>query len=153
MISKFEKFWISFILRFGFGFFFLVAAINIFSYGLEKFSTDLSKGFEGTWLGNLTFRHTILGPIVGDLNGMYLVQGFLKLMPFVMGILSVPILTGILWKPALRISAIVLLCFGIGKYIQQDISTTAADFLFAFIICSGLYALDLEKQAAAASKG
>ncbi len=152
MISKLERFWIVFVLRFGFGFFFLVAAINIFSYGVENFSTDLSKGFESTWLGQLTFQHTILGGIVGDLNGMHLVKAFLKLMPYLMGVLSVPILTGILWKPALRISAIVLLCFGIGKYIQQDISTTAADFLFAFIICSGLYALALEKQAAA-SKG
>ncbi|MGQ9589705.1 MAG: hypothetical protein ACUVYA_05350 [Planctomycetota bacterium] len=147
MISKFEKFWIAFILRFGFGFFFLIAAINIFTYGVNNFSTDLSKGFEPTWLGRLTFQDTVFGPIVGDLNGMYLVKTFLAVMPYLMAALSVPILTGILYKPALRISAIVLLCFGIGKYIQQDISTTAADFLFAFIICAGLYALAVEKQA------
>jgi hypothetical protein len=64
-----------------------------------------------------------------------------------MAALSVPILTGILLKPALRFGALVLLCFGLGKYIQNDIPTTAADFLFAFIICVGLYFLSQEKRA------
>ncbi len=147
MISKFERFWIIFILRFGFGFFFLVAAINIFTHGQDKFIEELSKGFEPTWLGSMTFQDTFLGGIVGDLTGMFLVKKFLLVMPYVLGILSVPILTGIFLKPALRLAAIVLLTFGIGKYIQQDIATTAADFLFAFIICSGLYAMGVEKQA------
>ena len=50
-----------------------------------------------------------------------------------------PILTGILLRPALRAGALLCICFGLGKYTQNDIATTAADFLFALIICLGLY--------------
>lgn len=142
MISKFERFWITFILRFGFGFLFLFAAVNIFTYGVDKFAEDLGKGFEPTWLGKITlFGYT----------GMFVVNFFLHFAPFIMAALSVPILTGILVKPALRAGALLLLCFGLGKYIQNDIPTTAADFLFAFIICTGLYFMSLEKQGAATS--
>ena len=137
MISKFERFWIIFILRFGFGFLFLFAAINIFTYGVPKFAEDLSKGFEPTWIAKITvFGHT----------GMEFVKLFLHGAPYVMGALSVPILTGILLRPALRMGALVLLCFGLGKYTQNDIPTTAADFLFAFLICCGLYFMSIEPE-------
>ena len=136
MISRFERFWIIFILRFGFGFLFLIAAVNIFTYGVDKFVDDLSKGFEDTWLGNLY--------IAEGLTGMVIVKYFLRFAPYVMAVLSVPILTGILAKWGLRAGALLLLCFGLGKYIQNDIATTAADFLFAFIICVGLYFMGLE---------
>jgi hypothetical protein len=136
MISRFERFWIIFILRFGFGFLFLFAAINIFTYGVDNFVTDLSKGFEGTWLGNLYLAE--------GLTGMVIVKFFLGGAPYVMAGLSVPILTGILAKWALRGGALLMLCFGLGKYIQNDIATTANDFLFAFIICVGLYFMGLQ---------
>lgn len=139
MISKFERFWIAFILRFAYGFLFLFAALNIFTYGIENFSNELAKGFEPTWLGQIY--------ITEGLTGMVVVRMFLKGAPFVMAGLSVAILTGIFWKTALRIAVLVLLCFGLGKYIQNDIPTTAADFLFAFIICVGLFVLGQAKRA------
>jgi len=139
MISKFERFWIAFILRFAFGFLFLFAAINIFSFGVENFANEMSKGFEETWLAKIYISES--------LTGMVVVKAFLTGAPYVMATLSVPILTGILLKPALRLAALLLLCFGLGKYIQKDIATTAADFLFAFIICVGLYFLGQEKRA------
>lgn len=137
MVSKFERFWIIFILRFGFGFLFCFAAVNIFTYGVDNFVTDLSQGFEKTWLGQIT---------VGSYTGMEVVKLFLYGAPYLMAVLSVAILTGLLAKPALRLGALLLLCFGLGKYIQNDIPTTAADFLFAFIICVGLYFMSLEKH-------
>jgi hypothetical protein len=136
MVSKFERFWIAFILRFGFGFLFLFAAINIVTYGVDKFSEELSTGFTSTWLAKITLF---------NITGMHFIKFFLKFAPYVMAALSVPILTGVLLKPALRLGALVMLCFGLGKYTQNDIPTTAADFLFAFIICAGLYFLSLDK--------
>jgi len=143
MISKFERFWIIFVLRFGIGFLFLFAAINILTYGVDKFSDDLSKGFEPTWLAKIT---------LAGYTGMDFVKFFLKFMPYVMGALSIPILTGIFAKPALRLGVLVFLCFGLGKYIQNDIATTAADFLFAFITCAGLYFWGLEPKGSEGSR-
>ena len=117
MLSKAERFWISFILRFAFGFLFLLAALNIFSYGPSEFAEQLSKPMLATWIGSIEGA---------DLFVYYLLLS----MPFVM--------------PVLRLGALLLVCFGLGKYIQNDIPTTAADFLFALIICLGLYVLGKE---------
>src|SRR5262245_46119909 len=94
MISKVERFWITFILRFAFGFLFLLAAINQFRLGPEAFSTQLSTPFQTTWLGDIDIAgHT----------GMEFVKGFLYAVPFILAGLSVPILTGIWLRPALRL--------------------------------------------------
>ena len=133
MLSKVERFWITFILRFAFGFLFLFASLNIFSYGAESFATDLAKPFANTWLAKIPDSDVFL-------------KYFLLGVPYVLGALSVPILTGIFVKPALRLGALVLVCLGLGKYIQNDIATTASDFIFAFIICLGLYVLGQERS-------
>ena len=73
-------------------------------------------------------------------------QGFLVGLPYLMCGLSVCILTGIFLRPALRLGAILFILLGLGKYIQNDVATTANDFLFALIICIGLYFLSLEKK-------
>ncbi len=137
MVSKVERFWIAFNLRFAFGFLFLFASLNMFSYGPENFATDLSKPFESTWLWSIQGEKKWVGDFI---------WGFLFATPYVMGALSVPILTGIFAKPALRLGALVLICLGLGKYIQNDIATTAADFTLALIIWLGLYLLGTEKS-------
>lgn len=143
MVSKFERFWIIFILRFAFGFLFLIAAINIFTYGVDNFATELSQGFADTWVAKIEIGEAEGGEAA--FTGMAFVEFFLYAAPWIMAVLCVPILTGILARPALRLGAILMICFGLGKYVQQDIATTAADFLFAFIICAGLYFMSLEK--------
>ncbi len=141
MISRLERFWIIFILRFAFGFFFLFAAINIFTFGVEKFAAELGKGFETTWIAS---------PQLGGYTGMNFVNWFLQAAPFIMTALAVPILTGILLRPALRAGALLCICFGLGKYTQNDIATTAADFMFALIICLGLYFMSVSDAQAKA---
>lgn len=137
MLSKVERFWIAFNLRFAFGFLFLFASINIFSYGPAKFAEDLSKPYETTWLWSIQGNQTFVELFV---------YWFLFVTPFIMGVLAVPILTGIFAKPALRLGAFFLICLGLGKYIQNDIATTAADFTLALIIWLGLYLLDRDKR-------
>ncbi len=137
MLSKVERFWIAFNLRFAFGFLFLFASLNMFSYGPDKFADDLSKPFESTWIWSIQGQRKWVGDFI---------WGFLFTTPFVMGALSVPILTGIFAKPALRLGAFVLICLGLGKYIQNDIATTAADFTLALIIWLGLYLLGSESR-------
>ena len=131
MLSKVERFWISFILRFAFGFLFLFASLNIFNYGAEAFSTELAKPFANTWVAKIPDSDVFL---------RYFLQG----LPYLMGALAVPILTGIFVKPALRLGALMLVCLGLGKYIQNDIPTSASDFVLAFILCVGLYVLGQE---------
>lgn len=133
MLSKVERFWIAFNLRFAFGFLFLIASLNIFSYGPERFATELSKPYQDTWLWTIQGDQTFV---------QVFIEKFLYAMPFIMGALSVPILTGIFAKPALRIGSFFLICLGLGKYIQNDIATTAADFTLALIIWLGLFTLD-----------
>ena len=135
MLSKVERFWIAFNLRFAFGFLFLFASLNMFSYGPENFATDLSKPFESTWLWSIQGDETFVSVFIWQ---------FLRATPYVMAVLCVPILTGIFAKPALRLGAFVLICLGLGKYIQNDIATTAADFTLALIIWLGLYLLGTE---------
>ena len=137
MVSKVERFWIVFILRFAIGFLFLFASIEQFNFGPEKFADELSKGFQSTWLADVH---------VGTFTGLDLVRNFLFAMPYILGGLSVLILTGIALRPALRLGALVLVALGLGKYLQKDIPTTANDFLFALIICIGLYFLSLERR-------
>jgi hypothetical protein len=137
MVSKVERFWIVFVLRFAIGFLFLFASLNIFSYGPQKFAEDLSRPFERTWIADIQ---------LGSWKTMDGVKGFLSAMPYILGGLSVPILTGIFLRPALRLGALLMVFLGLGKYLQNDVSTTAADFLFALIICIGLYFLSLEHR-------
>ncbi len=139
MVSRVERFWLSFLLRFAFGFLFLIASINIFNYGYEKFAADMITPFQSTWVWGLQGDTTIVE------QGL---TGFLKAMPFVMAALSVPILTGIFYKPALRFGALFLICLGLGKYLQNDIATTAQDFLLAFLILIGLFLVGRKDDAA-----
>ena len=106
MLSKVERFWIAFSLRFAFGFLFLFAGLNIFMFqgaggaakdsGPEGFATLLTKPFESSWLWRIQGEETFVE---------FFVHWFLYLTPFVMVTLSVPILTGIFAKPALRLGA------------------------------------------------
>lgn len=161
MISKTDSFWIKFILRVAFGFFFLIAALNIFDYGRasdfgpQAFATDLSKPFTNpsSWSGGIInwagtgIEKVIPGSRVAIKNLPYY---FLYGLPFAFAILALPILLGILLRPALRFAALLLVLLGLGKYITTptDLSTTAHDFLFALLICVGLYFLGKEKEAA-----
>ena len=139
MLSKVERFWLAFILRFAFGFFFLFAALNIFDYGVDAFATNLSKPFASTWIWKIQGADNFI-------------TKFLGFVPYTFAVLCVPILTGIFAKPALRFGALMLVCLGLGKYIQNDIATTASDFLLAFIICLGLYVLGREKPEPASTE-
>jgi|RhiMethySRZTD1v2_1073278.scaffolds.fasta_scaffold50635_2 hypothetical protein len=145
-VSKFERFWIKFILRFAIGFLFLFAAIGQFNAGGEPgvesartFAKNLSGGFKSTWIADVQ---------LGQYTGLDVVQGFLFGLPFAFLLLSAMILTGIGVRIALRAGAILLICLGLGKYMQgpEGIATTANDFLFALIICIGLFFYGLEKQ-------
>lgn len=139
MISTVERFWIAFILRFAIGFLFLFAALNIFTEGPESFSKKVSGGYSNTWIADIE---------VGGVTGLECTEKFLFAMPFLLAGLAVPILTGIFLRPALRLAAILLVILGLGNYLKLEIATTAADFLFALIICIGLYFLSLEKRPA-----
>ena len=136
MLSKTERFWIAFIMRFAFGFLFLFASVNIFMYGTDKFAAELAKPFANTWVASIDGSTGFIDKFI---------EKFLIATPYIFGALSVPILTGIFLKPALRLGALMLVCLGLGKYIQNDIATTASDFTLAFIICLGLYALGRER--------
>ena len=161
MISRLERFWIVFILRFAFGFLFLFAALNIFHHGVEQFAAGLSGPIANTWIGDVEASAVSLytGLLWGDQAVPFeqasrdaFIKGFLTAMPYVMCGLSVCILTGILLKTALRIGALLLVMLGLGKYLQNDVATTANDFLFALMICIGLYFLARERHAEAAAK-
>lgn len=194
MTSRTERFWISFILRFAFGFLFLIAAINIFStggphdFGPHRFAMNLSKSFSSGWMGNLLPEVEITipqpepaskkkantagaaegapaAPVAGDgaekpaaaparnkgkTEKVHPTYFFLLGLPFVFAALAVPILLGIFLRPALRLGAILLVMLGLGKYIADstDLSTTANDFFFAFLICVGLYFLGQQDRQA-----
>src|SRR5678815_84078 len=79
-VSKFERFWIKFILRFAIGFLFLFAAIGQFNAGGEPgvesartFAKNLSGGFKSTWIADVQ---------LGQYTGLDVVQGFLFGLPF-----------------------------------------------------------------------
>ena len=166
MVSKAERFWILFILRFAFGFFFVIAAINIFQYGgahdfgPDKFARDMTKKYETNWMGDLLPMVDIGPKEVRDENDKIVTPAqpdevhptyfFMLALPFLFAILSVPILTGIFIRPGFRLSAFLLVCLGIGSYIgggKPD--TTSYDFLFAFLLCIGLHYMAQGKDEAA----
>jgi hypothetical protein len=147
MISTVERFWIAFILRFAIGFLFLFAGLKIFSEGPQKFSEQLSGGFASTWIADIEIEagsDEAGQPRV--ITGVDMAKYFLLGLPYVLTALSVPILTGIFLRPSLRLGAVLLVILGLGKYLQNDVATTAADFLFALIICIGLYFLSLDRR-------
>jgi hypothetical protein len=145
MVSKVERFWIAFILRFAIGFLCLFAALPQFDYGAEKFAADLSRSFSNSWVADLQVG-------VGEYSrsGIFLVEKFLFSLPFIFCGLSVFILTGLFLRPALRLGALLFVCLGLGKYLQSsnNLAGTAYDFLFALIICIGLYFLSLDTKKA-----
>jgi len=146
MISRKERFWIAFILRFAIGFLFLFASLPQFEMGPEKFAQALAGGFSQSWVSDIKFQ--VRG---NEYNGLFLVEKFLYALPYVFTGLSVFILTGLFLKPALRLGALLFVCLGLGKYLQSqdNLAATAYDFLFALIICIGLYFLSLQSKPAA----
>ena len=158
MTSKKERFWISLILRLGFGFLFLFVAIGQFDaggpidHGPTWFAKTLSKGFADSWLGQAVPDITTTEVDAKGREKEVAVDPsyyFLLGIPYVFAILSVPILTGIFVRPALRLGAVLLVLLGLGKYITsgQDISGTTYNFILAFLMCVGLYFLGQEDQA------
>ncbi|MBN1443823.1 MAG: hypothetical protein JXA90_14025 [Planctomycetes bacterium] len=165
MTSRVERFWILFILRFAFGFFMVVAAINIFSYGgahefgPDRFARDMTAKYEGNWMGNLLPMVDIGPKEVRDEQGNVKQQAvedlvhptyfFMLALPFLFAILSVPILTGLLIRPAFRFAALLFVCLGIGSYIGGGVpAATAYDFFFAFLLCVGLHYMGQGRQEA-----
>jgi hypothetical protein len=156
-----ERFWIALTVRLAFGFMFIIAAMNIFTYAdtknpppektryelfkesLTGFADDLGGAYQNTWV-NFKWKWfmeadpTSNQPVAIDL-GIRLVKGFLYAMPFIFTILGLCILSGIWLYPALRFASIYLVILGLGKYITGDGATTAQDFIYAAFICIGLY--------------
>lgn len=156
MVSKLERFWITFILRFAIGFFFLFASLPQFQYGPENFATDLSRSFSSSWVADIqVWEYEDSGGVVRKLDGLFFVKWFLYSLPFLFCGLSVFILTGLFLRPALRLGALLFVCLGLGKYLQSpdNLAGTAYDFLFALIICIGLYFLSLDTKKARGEVG
>ena len=163
-----ERFWIALTVRFGFGFLFLIAAINILFLewsesktirenfenipaSLQTFADIQSKYYETSWM-NFKVNTGPVDPITGAGEqtqiGMMGIKLFLKSMPFVFLGLSVFLLTGIFWRLALRLSAFYLVMLGIGKYVVDfrtgQTLTTLQDFTFAMFIFLALFILSRE---------
>jgi hypothetical protein len=168
-----ERFWISLIVRFAFGFMFLTAAINMFflswdeslpwqkNLTTDKVKTSLndfvalqSKAYETSWLNikvNTGEVDLATGTSTEQLQlGMLGIQYFLYSMPFVFILLSTMLLTGIFLRTGLRLSALYLVMLGIGKYIvdfKTGITmTTFSDFTYALFICMALFATSKESS-------
>ncbi len=164
-----ERFWIALIVRFAFGFMFLIASINIFFSGWQEGSsfkenfqqigpnltswTDLmSKPYEETWI-NIKIHSSEVDAATGAPAkqtevGMMIVRGFLYAMPFIFLVLSLFILTGLFYRMALRLSALFLVMLGLGKYLV-DFKTgttlvTLQDFMYAMFITMALFVLSRE---------
>ena len=148
MVSTKERFWITLMLRIAFGFLFLFVALGQFDAGgpLDSgtawFAEKVAGTYKGTWLAG-AFQS------FGFTNGTEPMQFFLGCVPFIFAALSIPILTGLFLRQALRVGAVLLILLGLGKYITSgtDIVPTAMNFLLAFLICFGLYFLGQEDQA------
>jgi len=165
-----ERFWTALTVRIGFGFMFLIASMNIlfldweeskgFAENFKKipanlttFSEAQSKAYESSWI-NLKIPRGEIDPATGAPKdppipvGMKAIQGFLIAMPFVLLALSLLLLTGILLRPALRLSAIYLVMLGLGKYLVDfksgSTATTMQDFLYAMFITLALFVLSKE---------
>jgi hypothetical protein len=162
-----ERFWIALTVRLGFGFMFLIAAVNIFfsdrdpdkslgenaATNLNAFVDGLSKPFESTWI-NVKY-HSETNPETGapakeTAIGMMVISAFLYAMPFVFSVLSLLLITGLLLRPALRASAIFLVLLGLGKYLTDfrtgNTLTTLQDFLYAMFISLALFVLSKEPE-------
>ena len=145
MVSRKERFWITFMLRMSFGFLFLIVSLGQFDAGAGVFADKVSSPYSGTWLAgaleNLWF--------ISWEDGTRPIRFFLHGIPFIFAALSVPILTGLFLRPALRLGAFLLIMLGLGKYITSgnDIVPTAMNFFLAFLICCGLYFLGQEDEA------
>ena len=147
MISKAERFWISFILRLAFGLLFAFVAIGQFGFGGANdvgylaFAEQVSKPFAASWLG--IFPDIPFGEGSKDITYFFCLA-----IPFAFAILAVPILTGLFLKPALRLSAIFLVMLGVGQYVIKapDLSGTVYDFILACLICIGLYVRGQEEK-------
>ena len=151
MVSRKERFWITLMLRMSFGFLFLVVALGQFDAGTaeksgpEVFAEKVSAPYSGTWLAGALENL----PLIGFDDGTAPLRFFLHCIPFIFAALSVPILTGLFLRPALRLGAILLIMLGLGKYITSgnDVAPTAMNFFLAFLICCGLYFLSQEDEA------
>ena len=149
MVSNKERFWITLMLRIAFGFLFLFVALGQFDAGgprdsgPEWFSEKVAGTYSGTWLVG-AFKS------IGFSEGTEPMQFFLGCVPFIFAALSIPILTGLFLRQALRVGALFLILLGLGKYITsgtESITPTAMNFLLAFLICFGLYFLGQEDEA------
>lgn len=150
MTSKAERFWILLILRYAFGLFFVVAAINQFSaggptdYGPDWFAKKVTVPYQTNWLGSIL-------PMVNAPDGseVHATYYFMCALPYIFAVLAVPFLTGIFLRPAMRLSALLLVSLGVGSYVgATGLDTTAHDFFFAFLLCFGLhYTAQREEEA------
>ena len=157
MVSPKERFWITCMLRMSFGFLFLFVALGQFDAGgpsdsgPEWFANTLSNSYSGTWLAAALEVIGFKDGIDPETEEPYFwpIRVFLGCIPYIFAALSVPILTGLLIRPALRFAAILLIMLGLGKYITSgnDIVPTAMNFLLAFLICVGLHLLSQEDAA------
>ena len=159
MVSPKERFWITFMLRMSFGFLFLFVALGQFDAGGPSdsgpgwFADTLSNSYSGTWLAaaleTIGFKDGIIPGSDPEERYFWPIRVFLGCIPYIFAALSVPILTGLLLRPALRFAAILLIMLGLGKYITSgnDIVPTAMNFLLAFLICVGLHFLSQEDAA------
>ena len=143
MVSRKERFWITFMLRMSFGFLFLIVSLGQFDAGTDVFADKVSSPYSGTWLAGA------LENLFGFDDGTAPLRFFLHCIPFIFAALTVPILTGLFLRPALRLGAILLIMLGLGKYITSgnDVAPTAMNFFLAFLICCGLYFLGQEDEA------
>ena len=159
-----ERLWIALIFRFAFGFLFLFAAINIFTYydtkeppqenrdlsfanlgkSLSDFEKDLSAPYADTWLNfkwkwwPIEYDEALKGRTSRDL-GMPMIRWFVYVMPFIFLGLAICLLTGFGARVALRFGALYMVILGLGKYATGDTVTTAQDFLYAALLCLGLF--------------
>ncbi len=168
-----ERFWIALTVRFAFGFMFLIAAINILflnwqesqtiaqnvgriGESLKSFADIQSKSYETSWM-NIKIDYGQSDPVTGAPKeqmqlGMIVIRYFLYSMPVVFAVLSFLLITGILLRPALRLSALYLVCLGLGKYVvdfKTGMSfTTLMDFTCAMFIVLALFTLSKEESPA-----
>jgi hypothetical protein len=155
MTSKKERFWIQFILRLGFGFLFLFVAVAQFDAGgpnddgPSTFAAQLSGPFAESWLGQIVpdIKYTTTVEERGGTKEVVVERDpsyyFLLALPYTFAVLSVPILTGLFLRPALRLGAVLLVLLGLGKYITGggDVGPTVDNFVLAGLICGGLWFL------------
>jgi hypothetical protein len=170
-----ERFWIAVTVRFAFGFMFLIAAINIFFHqwdstasvignvgkipeNLKAFAEIQTKGYADTWL-DIKFPYGAVNPQTGATDSavevtMTVMRGFVMAMPVVFIFLAAFLLSGFMFRAALRFSAIYLVMLGLGKYVTDFKTgvtpTTLQDFVYAMFITLALFVLSKEEAPARA---